>query len=160
MRREQGFTLIELLIVVAIIGLLAAIAIPNMLNAMQRAKQKRTMADMRDIASALETRHVEVNTYTAAGILFSWPSTTLAYTNLHDELFPTYMRNVPEFDGWNSPLQFTAEEASYGIRSLGGNRIGEGTDYTLGPFHNFNCDIVYSNGGFITFPDGVQASGT
>src|SRR5438105_14359454 len=39
--------LIELLIVVAIIGILAAIAIPNLLTAMQRSKQKRTMADMR-----------------------------------------------------------------------------------------------------------------
>ena len=46
-RNNKGFTLIELLIVVAIIGIIVAIAIPNLLNAIQRAKQKRTMGDMR-----------------------------------------------------------------------------------------------------------------
>ena len=46
-RNSKGFTLIELLIVVAIIGIIVAIAIPNLLNAIQRAKQRRSMGDIR-----------------------------------------------------------------------------------------------------------------
>jgi type II secretion system protein G len=57
--REKGFTLIELLIVIAIIRILAAIAIPNLLNAVQRAKQKRTMGDMRALALAIEPYNVD-----------------------------------------------------------------------------------------------------
>ncbi len=42
LRSQRGFTLIELLIVVAIIGIIAALLIPNFLDALQKAKQKRT----------------------------------------------------------------------------------------------------------------------
>lgn len=58
-----GFTLIELLIVVAIISVLAAIAVPNFLEAQIRAKSSRAKADMRTIATAMESYHVDNNHY-------------------------------------------------------------------------------------------------
>lgn len=58
-----GFTLIELLIVVAIIGILAAIAVPNFLNAQIRAKISRTQADMKAVSTALEQYFLDWNSY-------------------------------------------------------------------------------------------------
>ena len=62
----KAFTLIELLIVVAIIAILAAIAVPNFLEAQTRAKVSRTQADMRTLATALEAYRVDSNRYPAA----------------------------------------------------------------------------------------------
>lgn len=63
--RTRGFTLIELLIVVGIIAILAAIAIPNMLEAQIRAKVSRAKSDMRTLATALESYRVDSNNYPA-----------------------------------------------------------------------------------------------
>ena len=63
MGSRKGFTLIELLIVVAIIAILAAIAVPNFLEAQMRAKVSRTQTDMRSVSVAIESYKVDTNRY-------------------------------------------------------------------------------------------------
>lgn len=58
-RARKGFTLIELLIVVAIIAILAAIAVPNFLEAQTRARTSRAKADMRSLATAIESYFID-----------------------------------------------------------------------------------------------------
>ncbi len=69
----KGFTLIELLIVVAIIAILAAIAVPNFLEAQVRSKVSRVRSDFRTLATALESYRVDWNRYAPCGSVWHTP---------------------------------------------------------------------------------------
>ena len=145
---KKGFTLIELLIVVAIIGIIAAIAIPNLLNAIQRGKQKRTMADMRAIATAAEAYAVDNNQYPPGGS---------SVTTITSFLEPKFIRKVPTRDGWSFEFQWISAASNaqaYTIFSYGKNGAAE--TITPGPTTDFNNDIVFSGGTFIEYPEGSQ----
>jgi prepilin-type N-terminal cleavage/methylation domain-containing protein len=73
-KRIKGFTLIELLIVVAIIAILAAIAVPNFLEAQTRAKVARVRSDLRTLATALEAYYIDAIGYPAQSS--SWKDAT------------------------------------------------------------------------------------
>ncbi len=150
MRKDRGFTLIELLIVVAIIGIIAAIAIPNLLNAIHRGRQKRSMADMRTIATAIGTYATDMNYY---------PRAMAALTDFEPHLVPVYLRRMPARDGWNTTYAAFTDAAGehYTIQSFGKNKIDDGLiGANGGETQEFDCDIFHQDGMFIQWPEGIQ----
>lgn len=160
-RNRKGFTLIELLIVVAIIGIIVAIAIPNLLNAIQRAKQKRTMGDIRSIGTAAEAYAVDNNQYPAAAASLptglSLPTASITSGGVIGVLAPTYIRLVPTQDGWTSTFKYSAGNANqdYAIRSYGKDTQPDAAAI-YGPTTSFNNDIIFTDGQFVSFPEGQQ----
>jgi len=147
-RHTSGFTLIELLIVVAIIGIVSAIAIPNIMNAIDQSKQKRTMADIRALGEAVESYAVDASFYPISGNLNA----------LEGILKPTYIKVWPAADGWQNGLVYTPDATpgqGYTIRSTGKDSVAEGSP-SGGATKSFDCDIVFMNGQFMQWPEGTQ----
>ena len=147
-RRAAGFTLIELLIVVAIIALIASIALPNLMRAMDKAKQARTLADMKAIGNALEAYASESNVY-PMGLTDANAQVLSGYISL-------YMRTVPPGDGWGRTWHIDTNSAGtvYTITSYG--KDGASGTNSGGPTTDFNCDIIFTNNAFYQWPQGAQ----
>jgi type II secretory pathway pseudopilin PulG len=155
---------VVIIVVVVVLGLVvvggifAAIAIPNMLTAAQRAKQKRTMADLRTISTALESYATEKNAYPKVQ----------SFDDLGPLLVPTYIKLIPARDGWGGPFRYACSKeedgrcVGYILASGGKDRTFEHADLGAyvssppGPTTNFDCDIVYADGKFVEYPEGVQ----
>ncbi len=69
--RRGGFTLVEIMIVVAIIALLAAIAVPNFLRARKRSQATRVLEDLRMLDSALDQYAIETNKSSSVAVTFT-----------------------------------------------------------------------------------------
>lgn len=142
------------LVVVMIAGILAAIAIPNFLTAIQRSKQKRTMADIRTVAAALEAYGMDHERE-------QYPPGT-SVEELRSHLQPTYVKALPALDGWGTAMRYAPlSERGYVIVSAGKDKTfqSEPEQYTPGATSNFDCDIVFANGSFVQHPEGIQNGG-
>jgi prepilin-type N-terminal cleavage/methylation domain-containing protein len=181
--RQKGFTLIELLIVVAIIGIIAAILIPNLLDALQKAKQKRTVADVRNTGTAWMSWLIDINSAASAGqtgtgsggsgksFYGTSHATTVTYAEMFGFLRPTdtffYMQEVPPLDGWGGPINYAmatdlAQASTISIYSGARDKVYvDGTPSTDMITYGFlstdyDQDIVWADGYFVRWPAGTK----
>lgn len=170
-RKQRGFTLIELLIVVAIIGIIAAILIPNLLDALQKAKQKRTVADARNTGTAWMSWLTDQVGAASAGAAKTYDAsdhTAVGYSTLFGYLHPTstffYMQEIPQTDGWGYDFAFgmNSDLVSSAVLIIcaparGGAFSGSGCTqtWTVNPFvaTDYDQDIVWADGYFVRWPE-------
>ena len=144
---SRGFSLIELLIVVAIIGLVSAIAVPNLLNAIQRGRQARTVGDVRTMSNALG---MYLQDYMRYPIASSWVN----FGSIRSHLL-LYKGNLNELDGWKKQYMYISDGNDYTLVSYGMNGVAD-LPWTGGRTDTFEDDIVVQGGALIQWPEGLQ----
>ncbi len=147
---KNGFTLIELLIVVAIIGIVAAIAIPNLLTAVQKSKQKATIGDMKAVGTAVES--YSTDNYIA-------PSSLTATGFGGESIRVFHIKKFPQKDSWGNEWNYSRDNTQRDIYSIGssgrdGNFLGfnQSGTYITNSLEDFGNDIIFSTGIFVYGP--------
>jgi general secretion pathway protein G len=142
-RHSRGFTLIELMIVIAIVAILAAVAIPNLIAAADRSKQKATMLDIRQLSHALERFAIDHNAYPRVS----------SVEDLRQLLEPEYIRETPVSDGWGNRILYQCAEngQDFTLVSFGKDGVPQAAP-PGGEIVSVDDDIIFANGRFTQKP--------
>jgi general secretion pathway protein G len=127
-RAQRGFTLIEVMVVIVILGIMAALVVPNLAGRQDQAQVTAALSDLRALGNALEMYKLDN---------FRYPSTEQGLEALVEQPsgFPEaknwkpggYVRKLPE-DPWGNPYRYIATDQGFELYSLGadGQEGGEG----------------------------------
>lgn len=150
LNHTMGFESMILLPAAAAAGIVAAIAIPNLLTALQKGKQKATMGDMKSAAIAIEGYITDNHKAPEAK----------SFAELNSILSPFYIKLLPLKDAWGNDLHYyhgTGDKKDeYAIGSGGRDGVFNGWDqsgfYIVTTVHGFDNDIIFANGQFVYGP--------
>lgn len=158
----HGFTLVELLVSLAIIGLLAAIALNSYKTAIGIARQRSSMANMRNVGVIIAYFQLEYNKFPQCSDnpgdikkdnIGNWETCTVE--DIRDILIPpspeALLTNFATKDSWRNDLVYESDGNNYIIRCYGKNGLPDGP---ISPQtrHNFDLDIYLENGIFTAIP--------
>lgn len=114
-RKEKGFTLVELMVVIIILAVLTAIAIPSYMALRNRARTAAAQSEMKNIATALELYSTDEDAYPLTAV---YP----------DALEPDYMTDVPVDDPWGEAYVYASAGTTYTLTSYGPDGEDAGGD--------------------------------
>ena len=143
-RGEGGLTLIELLVVVAIIGIISAAAVTNMQSALDKSRQRKTLANMRNLSTAISAYNTDYS---------ELPGNGLTASELEDLLEGNVFNTVDATDAWGYDLAYSSNAGSYTVESYARDGADGPANITPATKTEFDNDMVLVDGRFLNSPE-------